>query len=375
MSVKLPADVTAAESYATRRIKNAQEKVKEAEQQAEENLKQVHDRFESQAHQESMRSQLQRETTEQKAYEELKDLKNKVSRVQHRMTIEGQQKINDTQDFYDGQVGYQKKLGDRALRGANEQYSKQLDHVNREAEHQIALTRVDQGQRVEKIKKLSDEQFQKIIEERQSKEAEIRAKSEEATRESERHYNSSTTKLINEHNANLNKLNDKTTEQLRNVQDQYAAKLGAYADRARDPFYRMVEVDASVREDSDFYYLIANVPKHEQDRVSVTVKGGTTLVINGTRNTTDRQELPDGSFKTTSSNQSYTQTFPVDHPVDERAVMRDTRGDQIIFTIPKRSRPASPQYQAAHAEKAKGIAPKFPENLPIQTTKKDRPLS
>lgn len=374
MSGKIPGDLPAAESYASKRVKTLQEKVKEAEVDTEKSLRDIHDRFERQTAQEAESQAARREAMERKAYEELKKMKDQISREQHKKDMEGKRALQSTQDYYDESINYTKKRGDGYVKNLEERNFKEIEMINQEAERKIALTRLDQQKRIEQVKGMSDEQFEALKLERERKENEIKLKNEQSIRDTEKHYGDNTKKIMDDNQKNIARLNDKSASQLQNLQDTYSSKLSAYADRARDPFYRMAGVDSSVREDSDFYYVVARVPEHEQSHVTLTVKGENTLVLNGRRTMQDRKETGGGGFTSTSAHQSYTQAFPVDIPVDSKAVMREANGDEVIFTIPKMGRPSSPIYQAHHVDPARGMKPNFPTDLPIQKAKSGKKL-
>lgn len=375
MSVKLPDNLPAAESYATKRIKTLQEKVKEAETDTEQTLKTIHDRFERQAEQQNQTQEARREQLEQKGYEELKRTKDLVSRQQHQKDMEGKRALANTQEYYDENINYTKKRGDGYIRNLENRNEKEIQMINEDAERRIMLTRMDQEKRIDQIKSMTDEQFADYMAERKRMEADIRLKNEQAVRDADKHYGDNTKKIMDDHQKNLSNLNNKASQQLENLQDKYSQKLAAYSDRAHDPFYKMADVPARVREDQDNYYLIAKIPAHEQDHVTLTIKGQNTLVLNGRRTMQDRKQTDEGGFISTSSFQSFTQAFPLDMPVEEKAVMKEVSGDEVVFTVAKMGRPASPTYQVNHnVDKAKGMAPNFPTNLPIQSPKKGHTL-
>lgn len=375
MSVKLPDNLPAAESYASKRIKTLQEKVKEAEADTEQTLKTIHDRFERQAESQAETQATRREQLEAKGYEELKKTKDLISRQQHQKDMEGKRALASTVDYYDENINYTKKRGDGQIRNLENRNEKEIQMINEDAERRIMLTRMDQEKRVEQIKHMTDEQFADYMAERKRMENEIREKNAQAVRDADSHYGEGTKKVMEGHQKNLANLNNKASAQLEHLQDKYSTKLAAYSDRAHDPFYKMADVAARVREDGDNYYLIAKIPPHEQDHVTLTIKGSNTLVLNGRRTMQDRKQNEDGGFISTSSHQSFTQSFPLDMPVEERAVMKEVNGDEVVFTVAKMGRPASPIYQANHSiDKAKGMAPNFPTNLPIQSPKKGHTL-
>ncbi|MCM0606024.1 MAG: hypothetical protein KA715_08030 [Xanthomonadaceae bacterium] len=374
MSSKIPGELPAAENYATKRIKTLQEKVKEAEKDTETTLKAIHDRFERQNEMEHESQASKRSSFEQKAYEDMKKTKDLVSRQQRKKDFEGKTALQATRDFYDESINYTKKRGDGHVRNLEERNFREMQMINEDAERKVALTRLDQQKRIDQVKGMSDEQFEALREERQRQEAEIKTKNYQSVLDTEKHYGENTKKIMEDNHKNIARLNDKSSDQLRTMQDQYSTKLAAYSDRAHDPFYKMAGVESKVSEDADHYFLIARIPEHEQDHVTVTIKGGNTLVLNGRRTMQDRKETGGGGFVSTAAHQSYTQAFPVDIPVDERAVMKESRGDEVVFTIPKMGRPSSPIYQAHHVDLAKGMKPNFPTDLPIQKAKSGKKL-
>jgi HSP20 family protein len=161
----------------------------------------------------------------------------------------------------------------------------------------------------------------------------------------------------------LDRINRNTTEDIHRLQESTARKLDAYNDRLHDPFYQLVVTDAKLSENSDSYVLTATIPPHEQEQISINIRGNQ-LVLSGNRRSKEKIEDAPGRELSTSSFQTFSETFPLDMPVDSRALSRRFDGDQLTVTIPKRLnyKPA-PMHEIKKAEPIRAERPKFPDNL------------
>ncbi len=160
----------------------------------------------------------------------------------------------------------------------------------------------------------------------------------------------------------LYNLNSRVAERIHDIKKDSLVKLMAYEDRNRDPFYQMVDIGADLSENAQEYVLRAMIPTHEQDKVSVFVKGNE-LVVSGMRRNDDSVS-DDGITKRTSSFQTFTQIFPISGGVDSKRLSKSFEGDELTVRVPKLQGRAAQTEIKRKVEKAKLERPEFPSNLP-----------
>ena len=109
--------------------------------------------------------------------------------------------------------------------------------------------------------------------------------------------------------------------------------LGKYNNRSADPFYRISEPQANLRETDAHYFVQAQIPEHEKDNVHVIVHPDK-VVVAGNRRFED--EVDDESGKmATHSYQTYRQEIPLEHPVREKYAQTSYENGVLTVKIPK----------------------------------------
>lgn len=152
------------------------------------------------------------------------------------------------------------------------------------------------------------------------------------------------------------------------VRDDTSVKLSAYESRQSDPFYQFVNIDARLDKAKDEFVLRMKVPSHEEPGVSISVNDNS-IIVSGTRQNTEKMALPQGGARSSSSFQSYTQTIPIDWPLNPSFMTRDYDGDTLVVRIPKRMSGPTPKLKSTPdlEDKLAVKKPDFPKALPIMT--------
>src|SRR5690606_8538039 len=140
--------------------------------------------------------------------------------------------------------------------------------------------------------------------------------------------------------------------------------LPIYSSQKNDPFYRMVNLDAEVRENDQQFVLTARIPPHERDRININIRGNE-VVISGKRRSDEILEVGPGHKQRTSSFQTFSETFPLNWPVNSKFMTREWDGDTLIVRIPKRATYDAPRPQKT-VQRSTIDRPKFPTNIPTE---------
>ncbi len=131
----------------------------------------------------------------------------------------------------------------------------------------------------------------------------------------------------------------------------------------------MQDMDAELQEYDHEFVLTATIPEHERKGLAVSVRGNE-VVLSGNRRSSEKLDLGPGRVQNTSSFQTFSESFPINWPVDARSLTREFDGDQLIVRIPKKKTYEPAPYKAKRVERAKLERPTFPENIPLGAVKK-----
>ena len=103
--------------------------------------------------------------------------------------------------------------------------------------------------------------------------------------------------------------------------------------KADDPFYKVINHESQVKENSDGYTIKAFIPAHDKDDVRLTIQDNK-AVLSGKRKFQDTVE--DEHKKISTNNfQTYHEEFKFNRPVATQGITRERDGDFMTFFIPK----------------------------------------
>ena len=183
--------------------------------------------------------------------------------------------------------------------------------------------------------------------------------STKANEQSREHFASRYRAHVADQESAINRLQGEAARKLDELRSGTSHKLSAYGERQADPFYKLLDLQARLEEESDHYVIRARIPEHEQAKVTVSVQGDR-IVLTGSRRNEERQELEPGHIESTNAFQTFTESFPILWPVDTRGMTRHSDGDWLTVTLPKKSRAPAPHYQPPVGKIAVD-RPRFPE--------------
>lgn len=103
--------------------------------------------------------------------------------------------------------------------------------------------------------------------------------------------------------------------------------------KADDSFYKVINHESQVKENSDGYTIKAFIPAHDKDDVRLTIQDNK-AVLSGKRKFQDTVE--DEKKKISTNNfQTYHEEFKFNRPVATQGITREREGDFMTFFIPK----------------------------------------
>lgn len=357
------ARAAAAERDANRRIARAEQSVKETQAQVEARTEQMRDQFERQYANQSVRSAELLENERSKTYQAIGELKKNQNDQLKQSRKAGDDALEKTQAHYRGKVYKTERQGveqlqelqsyqSRIEKAARQEGELAQNKIQTENEIQAARLRADGEQRAETLKTTYKAEVDRLQETTAA-----------ARQHAEARYNENYESTLTEGQKRIDELLDRTTGQLQQLRADTSAKLSAYANRARDPFYKIMDLSASLQDRGSQYVITARIPEHEQKHVSVSVKGDH-VIISGYRSNQEKLDLGEGRTKSSAAHQTFTETLPLSHPVEPTQMTKEFRGDQLIVTVQKRpTYGAKPQHRKPALDKPRVSRPQFPENL------------
>jgi len=103
--------------------------------------------------------------------------------------------------------------------------------------------------------------------------------------------------------------------------------------KSEDPFYKVINHESQVKENSDGYTIKAFIPTHDKDDVRLTIQDNK-AVLSGKRKFQDTVE-DDHKKISTNNFQTYHEEFKFNRPVATQGITREREGDFMTFFIPK----------------------------------------
>jgi HSP20 family molecular chaperone IbpA len=360
--------VRKAEDEAQRRILEAKHRADDAVQDIERRSNAQRTAGNSRLDEERGYVRNQIEQTKKEGYQQLRDIKRKMEAEIALTQKDGERIQDEIEDHFQHEIEQTTQKGSKS---AHEAYLRNV----RDMEKQDAIVK----SRREAYQELHDTEMrtmQKMHEDArttqmlkaQNETDALRKKIEDARSTAENKFTQQFSQTIGEHQESLNQLNARTGKQLEELRNDGARKLATYESRQEDPFYRMVSLDAEVSDTGDTFVLRARVPQHEQDNVKAMVQGQQ-IVVTGARQAQDQVKLGEGRARSSSSYQTFRETFPIDWPVDPASMLRESQGDELVFTFSKRTGMVDPEtgrkkpLDAEPYTRHRAPRPDFPENL------------
>lgn len=356
--------VREAEADAARTITRAREQALKADQDGHAEIERIKEDYTVQKSTLAAREDEGLQDEQAKGYERVRESQRKAQAELSRVRNEGDKKLEDLKGHYQEATYAKETKGNQDLKhleqhdfelrdGESKRMRGELDQMKAEHTQMLRYQQENLDEATEAQKSLKDQWLGKL-----------REHNDEVTQLAMDHFQSRYADVTQNHDVALRTMDARASQTLQNIREQTERKLGAYAVRQQDPFYQMVDTQARLEENEGEFVLTAQIPQHEQDHVSVSVRGDQ-LVLNGARRSNEKMDLDEaGRSRTTASYQNYTEVFPLRLPVEARGVSKEFQGGQLVVRIPKKvyAPPPPPKKEVARAQYER---PRFPDNLPV----------
>ena len=353
-----------AEKEAQQRITRSEKMVQETEREAGQELDRVKDDYQVQANTESAREDALIEKQKNKGYEAIRDLQRLQQAEMGRVRREGDRDLSKLDSYYRDTAYVTEKHGEEKIRDSEKMKTKELEYQVRLNRDEVDTTRKNHSVQIDQLKEYQEGQVAKINDSYHKDYERLNENSAEAHERAQANFQSKFKTLVDGQEQTLTSVNNRASEKVKQIRNDFTQKLSAYADRQKDPFYKMVDTGAKLHDKGEYFELTATIPTHEQEHVSASVKGNQ-IQITGYRRNEEKLDIGPGHTKGTASYQSFSESFPLTWPVDSHRLAKEFDGDTMIIRVPKKNefvyvdprKPAAP-------EKAKLERPSFPENIP-----------
>lgn len=316
---------------------------------------------------ETERHQSTLQNEKSKGYEEIRKLQQAQSAELNRIRREGEAELQKLREYYRTSNHTSRAQGEEQLQQLRQQLAQSADHGRKTTAHQIEEIQSRDSHRIQMLQEENQSRIAAVSEAARAEHERMSVGTSEALEREEASFRERFQSTRQNQKNLLDRLNSRAAEGIREIREETAQKLSAYSERQNDPFYKLVELDASMRDEGDHLVLSAKIPEHEQKHISVSIKGDQ-LVVSGYRRNEEKLEMEGGKIKSTASYQSFHESFPLPTAVESKRLTREFEGDRLVVKVPKKR-----EYQIAQPaasskpERAKVEKPHFPENIPLKS--------
>lgn len=356
-----------AERSARDRETESKRRIQEAEKSTEEAVQRIRDEYEKQRADTINRNEEALQYERSQGYNRITDQKKRLSNELHRTQSEAENTLLQTKSHFDNEVQESESEAKQRLLQEQTRGKTELDQTKSQNRFAVDTENAKHLEQVRQLYQTQQSQNKNLNDQSKLQYEQTKTALTEANAKSTQQFQDSHKSLGDYHQRVLNELNSNANRQIKQIRTETAEKLDAYSSRQQDPFYKMADLGAQLTNSAEGYLVTAKVPPHEQEQVQVIARGNQ-IVISGTRRNEEKIEYGPGRQQGSSSYQSYTETFPIDWPVEHKEMQRKYDGETLSVWIPKKGINTGESVEKKLREKVQPKAatrPDFPKNLPL----------
>lgn len=366
-----------AERETQNKITASRKQVEEARREADNEINKIQDQYTQQklTVQERENKALENERT--KAYEAALQVKRSQEAETSRIKRQAEKQQSDIKAYYDSNTQQIEAKGKEDQKRLERTQAQLKNYTTTTAQTEFELENRSHQARMQQVLEHHTDAYEKTKKETEAEYNRIKETSLASNQQATEKYNHDFKTITETQNQSLRNLNETANNKLNELRQSAGSKLAAYSSRSSDPFYQLKETQAQLTNEDNHFKLTAVIPEHEREHINVTVRGNH-VVISGTRRNTEKLEVAPGQVRQTQAYQTFSESFPIDWPVDPKRMTQEWNGDQLVVRIAKRAIPEREAFVAKKPtpEKIQITRPDFPENLPMAKfapPKKDDP--
>lgn len=354
-----------AERQAQRRVVKAQERAKAEEKEIANRSEQIKDEYVKSAEAEAIRGEAQIIAQKNEGYATIREMTRLQENEAKRIKREGERDLQTLNDYYRDTLYKTERKNSEEVDQLRRRHATEVGYQQRLTASDSDLAKAEHVRLTNLLREEQEAQLKNLNEQNKTSFETKREQTVNAIAQAQERFDQKFTDTLKNQGKILGDVESAAAKQLEDIRASTSTGIDAYSSRQSDPFYKMVTLDAQLSEHDDAFILTANIPKHEQKGVSVSVRGNE-VVVAGYRRNEEKLDLAPGRNQRTASYQSYSESFPVNYPIDARGVSRTFDGDTLIVRFPKKTTySVAPNRTASKPPKAKATRPDFPENLPV----------
>ena len=306
-----------------------------------------------------LRQEAQIEAIRAKGYERIRNLQRTQQAELARLQRDGDQEATRMHQYYRDQAHATASRGNEELSHMERANARLLETERQRGIAENSELVADRDSKLQTLRENSETRINSLNENQRKRYEEMRTQYEEESQRNNQSFQNKFQKTLATHTETIGHLNERAERQIEEMRQDAAKKLVAYENKQNDPFYRLTELDAKLSDQGDHYLLSILIPDYEKQHLSATVKGDQ-LIVTGYRSGREEMVRESGQRVSSSSHQSFSQSFPIEDPVDSKHLSREDRKDEVIFRLPKKTLKKVDSAQVRTPAKTIQSRPSFP---------------
>ena len=353
-----------AEKEAQAQIAAAHSTVEAAQKDSQSQIETLKDSYVKQYESESARQEAALESQRQKGYQAIRELQKAQSLDLDRVKKQGDHELKTVKSYYSDTIHSNELQGSERLQDIELKNHLAFQSETLKANSDLETNKENHLKRVTILKDKQDQTYEQLAQTSATQLDQVRERNVLSGEMAEKRFQDKHQKVAETYAQELGKIQSQTSKEIENIRSGTAQRLEAYSSRQEDPFYKMMSLESNLEESDDAYQLSVSIPEHEQDHVSVNVHGNQ-IVVTGYRKNEEKLDLSPGHQQSTSAYQTYSESFPINWPVESKQLSREFVGDQLVIRVPKKGPYAKVETRPKAApEPVRAERPQFPKNLP-----------
>ncbi len=356
------------EREANARIAAAGKRVEAAQEQVNENINAIRDSYDRDYTAINTRNQEALEALKNKGYGEIRQLQRSQQTELRRQENLGERDLSKEKQFYaNSTYDLEKRNREHQIELQSENLKK-IEYEQNANNLELEDLKARQRQLIARLQENSEDQLQHASDATAKRVQIIKEGYEQSIQGTQEKFMQDFEKIHSKASQTINALNEEVSEQIRNIRQDTAQKLSAYQSRQSDPFYKLMDIQASLADTGDAFELTATIPEYEQQHISVSIQGNNVIIL-GNRKNEENLTLGPGRAVGSASFQTFHESFPLSWPVEANRLTKEFDGDRLTIRIPKKNEYAFKEPTQPQPAKTRAESPQFPKNISHVKTK------
>lgn len=310
------------------------QEAKRLQEEAQENLDYLQDQYEKEYDSQVNHNENLIENQRTQGYKQFRELQRSQQAELKRIQNQGESEVSKLKEYFQNSKFEIENQGKEELNHLQKVTTQKLDDQKQKAESDLAELKTQYSEHFRQNKSDSEKQLEVLNENHAQEYEKLKSNSELAQSQSRTHFAEQYQNTLKQQRAAMENLETKANEQIQELRKRNTSLLSTYQSKEIDPFYKSLQTNLDFYETDHHFILRATIPEYEQEHLSVVIRGNQ-LILSGSRRNQETIDLDEGQTRTTSSYQTYSQSFPLSWPVDSKKLSRESVGNEVIIRVPK----------------------------------------